>query len=183
VRKAAAVSVRAFALRKLATGLRATLASTAVALAPAIALAAASATLRALVGTMAELTACEASTSTFAAAFATTLASAAKASAAEAFASTFARTTGASSDVRGIVLSFAVIPCFVVAQCIAFRGVLSIRALIPVHENVFTAIVLDDEPKSFLIIEELAHAGLGHRVALGGEEEQRELGCHTHTRR
>jgi len=71
-------------------------------------------------------------------------------------------TTGASGDVLGIALALALIPAYVIAHSIALYEVLVVRKIIPVGEKVFTAIILDDEAKSLLIVEELAGSGLAH---------------------
>ena len=63
---------------------------------------------------------------------------------------------------RGAVLALAVIPGFVIAQLITLCRVLAIGALVPVNEEVLTSVILDDETKTLLVIEELAGSTLGH---------------------
>merc|ERR1740117_2651916 len=111
---------------------------------------------------MAHLTAGEASSPTFAST-AEALASAATESStteSSTLASTFATST--SSDVCGIVLALAIIPSDIIGQSVALVRVLAVGALVPVHEDVFTTIVLHNEAKAFLTVEELADASLAH---------------------
>ena len=128
-----------------------------LALAAAVTLATASA-LRAITGTMAKLTTSEASSATFAST-SEALTSTAESST-EPFASTFA--AGTSCDVGGIVLSLAIVPSLIVPQSVALDRALAIGTLVPVHEDIFATIVLHNEAEAFLIIEELASAGLAH---------------------
>jgi hypothetical protein len=65
-------------------------------------------------------------------------------------------------DVCGIVLALAIIPSDIIGQSVALVRVLAIRALVPVHKDVFTTIVLLNEAKAQITIEELADTSLAH---------------------
>merc|ERR1719203_1882371 len=84
---------------------------------------------------------------------------------------TIALTSCASGDINGVALALAIIPALIVAHGITLDQVLAIYDLVSVHKHIFTAIVLRDESKALVIVEELDDACLGHscKAASGAE--------------
>merc|ERR1712232_421077 len=70
--------------------------------------------------------------------------------------------TGASSDVCSHQLAFDIVRLLIVAHCVTFHEVLAIGEVVPVREEVLTAVILDSETEAFGVIEELACPCLAH---------------------
>merc|ERR1719433_422392 len=93
----------------------------------------------------------------------------APAAAAEALASAAAaapeetvRSACAASDIGGFGFAFSVIKALIVPHVVALNEGLLVHYVVAMAKNVFTAVILDDESETFLLVKELANACLAH---------------------